>query len=214
MALLGVPAEAAELAPSNLELPGLVVVNPDLAQPGVNGSIFYPTGEISADTRVVVPDDQGLFLGNLTFNEVKASATTKSADGVLALMKDMQARNASSVVITPFAAQMVWSAAPNSWGPIITHTSGMIGTSDNATVRYGYSVQEGTNQSGYAQGLGYYRGYNGSQFGTWSAWYSLGYSTSNSPGGATVPWGNTMGVPKFQGKSTSLVHMANGRWWF
>lgn len=48
------------------------------------------------------------------------------------------------------------------------------------------------------QGQGYYTGYNGSSFGLWAAWYSLGCGAT---GGYTVPWDNVSAYPKVLSRS-------------
>lgn len=77
---------------------------------------------------------------------------------------------------------------------------------------YNFNVTFGSNQSAGGQGLGYYQGYNGSEFGVWSKWYGLGIATSGSNGGATVPWGEVLAVAKFKARSNT-IHAATGYFW-
>ncbi len=72
---------------------------------------------------------------------------------------------ASNTFITGFRPE--WSE--------FRHFSGLIGTNDSVVANYRFAPQVGTQQWVCAKGLGYYKGYNGSEFGgVWSNWYDLG----------------------------------------
>lgn len=61
------------------------------------------------------------------------------------------------------------------------------------------------------QGLGFYRGYYGSQFGVWEKWYYVG-NTGFAETGAAVPWGNVAATKKFKAICT-ITLTCFGNWY-
>lgn len=72
---------------------------------------------------------------------------------------------------------------------------------------YNFSVNQGGARVSF-QGLGYYKGYNGSDFGLWSKYYLINSGTS---GTNSVPWGNVSGKPSALIKNTTPYY-GIGRW--
>lgn len=191
-----------------------IVGGTDARMPGSGtDAVFYPTGEISDDTLVVIPNDDGTLPFGLTRAQVTTLAALSPAarDAALADVIPAEAVGTSSLApaaINPghsYTATAAWSSAwsgNNIWG-----------YDESAKVSYVFSVTQGTNQQAAGLGLGYYRGYNGSQMGVWSSWYGLGIASSNSNGGATVPWGSVLATAKFKAMSTIPLHLAIGRFW-
>ncbi len=80
-------------------------------------------------------------------------------------------------------------------------------------MHYWFSVQDGTQQWACSQGLGYYRGYNGSDFGVWSKWYQTGCAKGGPKSTSTsVPWGYVWAIPKMRFQSQHYAALATGRW--
>jgi len=71
-------------------------------------------------------------------------------------------------------------------------------------------VTDGTNQQALGQGRGWWRGYNGSEFGVWAKW-SIGLATSMNPQQYRVPWGQVMATTSFKAYST-MIFLAQGVW--
>jgi hypothetical protein len=181
----------------------VLVLDPDSAVEVVSrgktiddGSVFYPTGDISPDTVLIAPDY--LEEIGLEYDDVKHVDT----------LSDFQ----SEVAIAAKIACGQWSnfgAAPGgAWSQ--NYTGCAIFGSPNLTVSYQWALTAGTNQSACAQGRGWYRGYNGSTMGVWSKFYTVG--CGGSSGGGTVPWGNVAASKQFKARSMIIVHAATGQW--
>ncbi len=166
--------------------PSIVVAGPAVPnaaaakQEGSGAAVFHPTGTVSDDTLVVIPNDDGTLPFGLTSAEVEefAALSPTSGDAALATLIPPEAVAASAISpaainsVHPYTATAVWSAAysgNNIWG-----------WDDTARVSYTFSVTEATNQQAAGQGLGHYRGDNGSEMAVWSAWY--GFDRLAEPG--------------------------------
>lgn len=101
---------------------------------------------------------------------------------------------------TKACAPRSFLAPPLKWSAAVKATCSYWGTKESVKKTYSWSVVPGSNQHACTQGLGFYRGYNGSQMGVWAKWYNLGCGTQ---GANAVPWGNTAADPQMKGKSTS-----------
>lgn len=170
------------LTPTSNQTQQVVVV--DLNEPGievVGDSVFFPTGEISDSTKVVLP-------------EVESYLRRGSDSG-----ESARANPQFSFYAPPGGA----------WVGPYTSNVGFIGLNDESRQIYSWGVIAGTNQQACLEGIGFYRGYNGSSFSIWSRYYSLGCGQSNA---GSVPWGNTMALPSVRARSMSVIHIANG-WW-
>ena len=200
-AALTLSASPAMAAPDT-EPDGYVIVDLDEATTTSDGATFYPTGEISDDTIVVIPEADGSLPGDLTIPEledlVEQARSNPSLDETSSLVlpettsgADVAARAAQSFAYSGNSA--------SSWGAISTGRS-IVGYNDSSTAQYNFSVAVGTAQQNAGQGRGYYRGYNGSTFGTWSQFYNVGTATKNAGAGAAVPWGNTASTAQFRAK--------------
>lgn len=224
LGLSAVPAHAAtSTAPSTASAAaaddaGYVVVDPSDAEVTSEGT-FYPTGPIDENTVVVIPNADGSLPGGLTqakLNALYSHANTPA--GVAAAEKagfvvagDSTKASTSATTKTAAApaaalASHAYSASSatewsrNFAGPNI------IGASETAKVYYKFGVSAGTSQTNAGQGLGYYRGYNGSTFGTWSKFYNVGSADKNTQGGANVSWGNVAAQAQFRAKcATSTI---------
>lgn len=188
-------AAGAELDDTRLaQAPEVLVIDADSAETSSKkpGEVFYPTGALSANTIVVMPEVYEQY--GLTADDMAGVDTQAELMGALSA-----ARASCGGVAT--GAYGVWSA------PSVSPVS--VAGNPNYKQDYTWWVQDGTNQSAGVQGLGYYRGYNGSQLGTWSKWYGVGVGTSGS---ALVPWGNVWSIPQLRAKSTITVHIAQVSW--
>lgn len=218
-----VPLHAAESTVSEVKPAqrgdGYVLVNP--ANPKTkhlpDGRTFMPTGEISPETVVVVTDPDGSLPGAMTQTELTTMVAEKRAAKALGLAPDESVhavgdQSATSggdgFSISDYANRRTYSVSYN-WG---TFPGGsVIGVSDSARLNYKFNVTAGTVQWAQGEGLGYYRGYNGSQFGLWSKYYSMGNAKSGAPGGASIPWGNVASNTSFRAKSLNSI-IAGGTW--
>ena len=198
---------------------GYLIVEASEGIPATGGATFYPTGEIDDDTLVVFAEPDGSLPGGITeaqLSAIVAQGDSISSDGADSLGFTLEGDSlvadedsavlSTSAVASPSAvlASHAYAATSASWSSAYTGGS-VIGINDAATVQYTFTASAFTSQRNVGQGLGYYRGYNGSQFGTWAKWYSLGSGTSSSAGGAAVPWGNAAGVAKFMGKCATTT---------
>jgi hypothetical protein len=166
------------------EDPGYVIVDVSSAVQ-VGDRVFYPTGPIDADTVVVIPGPDGSLPGGMT-------------EAQLAAVVAHQIIPISPYTVTGWAAP-----GGGGYGPISTAANYVIGTSSDTKWGYSFNVNGDVALSG-ATGvaLGFYEGYNGSTFGTWQAWYSLGFvGVGGSSPTTYVPWGTTCAYPKFQAAS-------------
>jgi hypothetical protein len=187
----GGTAQALGSNPTPTTTPGQQVVVIDPHGPGVtttaNGT-FYPTGHLPANTLTVVPDDNGNFPGGLTAAQIRQTVKESGVAGLKAAVDSRTTlATASAATVTPMSVNGTgYSAIPSVWSA--PHSGPTVwGTVDTKRTTYIFDVTAETNQNACGQGTGYYQGYNGSQFGLWSAWYGLGCATSNSDGSNTVP---------------------------
>jgi len=169
---------------------GYVVVNEADAS-RVGDAVFYPTGRIADDTVVVIADAEGNLPGNITEAQLQQLVQTRNAD----------ARSTAAVTVgEPTRGGSQWSAPLGcKYGPIATSSTAVMGMNADYKETYAFWVNTGSPANGSAKG--YYRGYNGSTFGTWASWYWIGSSSGATTKG-TVPWGNTLAYPEFQGAAT------------
>uniref|UniRef100_UPI0031D6D7C9 hypothetical protein n=1 Tax=Arthrobacter flavus TaxID=95172 RepID=UPI0031D6D7C9 len=225
MLVLGsaVPAQAADEKAVDIKPvhgDGYVLVNPESAETVhlPDGRTFMPTGEISPETVVVVTDSDGSLPGAMTQTQLRTMVTEQramKASGRTATEEDqvLSAQTPSNSVEkadTAFAAfsQRTYSVG---WTWRQFGGSSQIGTTTTTRMYYWHSVASSTAQWAEGQGLGYYRGYNGGTFGTWSAFYAMGTAKSRADGGASIPWGNTAAVTQFRARSLNSP-LAGGYW--
>lgn len=165
---------------------GYIIVDPQDAV-AVDGRTFYPTGPISDETIVVIPDPDGSLPNGLTEATLKEFVAQRAT-----------VTSAASSDVGLMATQYSYIATSAGWSGAYTGGS-IIGWDAYATVWYNFTAARGTSQRNAGSGLGFYQGYNGSEFGTWSAWYHLGTATASTTGGGSVPWGNVAATAKFRG---------------
>ena len=176
-----------------------VVVYPD-------GSVFYPTGSLTGSEKIVVLDSP----------EALPEEPSAEASGTH-LLVSVTVPQPSAVLGAAVTAQAIcnpraWSAPPLGLGSVSSWSCAYVGTTTSVTANDTFAVSEGTNQMACGEGQGWYQGYNGSQFGTWSRWYGLGCTTSGGSTGGSVPWGNIIATPKFRAQSVTALP-AFGYWW-
>lgn len=200
-----VPA-AAEASPGAVTAPregGYVLTNVADAQVTPEG-VFYPTGKISASTIVIITNPDGSLPNGLT----SAKLHSMYGEEVRGVSNQPPARNDSVRIAAASYTYLATSAS--SWSQTYAGPN-IIGADAGVTVKYTFSVAAHTAQTNAGQGLGYYRGYNGSDFGTWSKWYNLGVADSDGSKRTAVPWGNVAAQAKFRAKcATSSA--CNGTW--
>lgn len=229
LAVVGTTASAASAAPPSIAdklVDRSISRQVVFAGQGVeqeNGDVFYETGPVSADTLIVVPDDNGLMPGGLTRQE---AVKTYAEGGVAGLRRAMDSTREAegSASSAPLGSSLDASASVNAisqtfitglcctWQQF-THPTALWGWDDTATVNYRYAVQAGTRQSACAEGRHYYRGYNGSDFGVWSTWSSLGCKSAGI-GWKTASfwWGSIIAYPQAKFRSNSYTFISNGEW--
>lgn len=190
--------------------PAYVIVGPDDAVQ-VGSATFYPTGPIDDDTLVVILDDHGNLPGGISVAQLDRIVAARAAGDEAALNREMKSLESP---ITPMVVGIQWGAPIGMvWGATAKGRTGLAGTTDSVRVRYTFGVTPSTNQQAVGRGIGYYMGYNGSEFGKWRAWYGLGAAaTASKDGTGTVPWGNTLAVSEFQGKSIIATAVAQGQY--
>ena len=177
---------------------GYIVVGPSDAQVAGDAT-FYPTGPISDDTLVVIKDSDGNLPGGLTTSDLQTLVQQKRA-GTLTTSADET--TAPSSVVTPLTTYYSWSATSFQWSGSYAGGS-LIGWDDSATATYYFRTKDATSETAAGDGIGYYRGYNGSTFGTWSSWYALGNAGTSGHTKAGIPWGNVAAVKKFEALCTT-----------
>ncbi|WZH36478.1 MAG: hypothetical protein PIR02_17255 [Microbacterium enclense] len=165
----------------------------------VGDAVFYPTGPVSDETVVVVKDADGSLPNGLT-EETLAREVAAIRAGVGSASVPADDRGAAS----PLAADSyAWGATSAGYSDPFRGGSA-IGWDDSATVSYSFFTNPGYNQRASGEGLGFYRGYNGSEFGTWQKYYYVGTGGSTGAGGS-VPWGNTAATKYFRAICTQTV---------
>lgn len=198
---------------------GYVIVNPKSSATVhlPDGRTFMPTGEISPETLVVITDPDGSLPGSMTQTDLTtmvAEQRTKRANNQAvadqATLLSAQPAKSTKKSDTEFTTMGQRSYSVGySWNQF--SGSSQIGMTDSTRLYYWHSVTQGTQQWVEGQGLGYYRGYNGGTFGTWSAFYAMGTAKSGANGGASIPWGNTAAVTQFRARSLNSP-IAGGFW--
>lgn len=225
LAVTSTSMAAASTAPADRESDSVsartayVVVDPAEAVMANDGAVFYPTGKIDSDTLVIVPDSAGT-VGGMPVEELAAildaggaEALQQSFAGSQQLEMHGALPEAGDGGVAPAADAMTFAAPPMGYSPLYQHTTSFWGLNDSTQIHYGFGVTPGSNQAACATGRGYYRGYNGSEFGVWARMYGLGCASGGGTSGASLPWGNVISLPAFQARSTT-IHMAAGSWWF
>lgn len=173
---------------------GYVIVQTSDAVVSSDGSMFIPISSYKEGDLVVIADS----LGNLPVGLTEQKLAQMTSSSTFVPPRSTRASYAYYAYSTNN-----WSNAYSGWSAI--------GFNSSATVRYNFAAAGGTSQVNAGQGLGYYLGYNGSQYGVWSQWYNLGVASENG-GGASVPWGNVAAVTKFRAKcATSTI--CGGYFW-
>ncbi|QQD74827.1 hypothetical protein I8920_07900 [Curtobacterium sp. YC1] len=205
LAIFSVPVAAALLAmgaaPANATTVddtkdgGYVIVDPDAAQVTAEG-VFFPTGKISANTVVVISKPDGSLPNGLSDAKLTSLYGERRA-----LPESAQRESAAPARVSAAAASnySYVASSASSWSRAFAGPN-IIGADAGVKVKYRFTVASSTAQTNAGQGLGYYRGYSGSEFGTWSKWYNLGVADSRTPGSTSVPWGNVAAQAKFRAK--------------
>lgn len=144
----------------------------------VGESRFFPTGVIDQSTTVILVD------GDFERISARLGESEVSRDDILSLLKDSspgESPQPSRATRGYIANQGVLSQGY--WG------DNVIGMDDSTRVYYGFDVNDASWMQACGQGRGYYRGYNGSDFGVWESWYALGCTSTASygPAGGSVP---------------------------
>jgi hypothetical protein len=172
---------------------------------------FYPTGPISADTMVVITEPDGSLPNGLTVAQLDTIAAGRAAAKSSNSATSGLSSNISVTASGTVTLLGTWGYSANSTGWTVATGGTNIGWNDSARVGYAWTVQQGTSQNNAGSGLGYYRGYLGSTFGTWSQWYGLGYATSDAAGYGTVPWGSVTATMQFRARCGSST-ICSGLW--
>ncbi|MGV8880842.1 MAG: hypothetical protein ACOH19_01700 [Rhodoglobus sp.] len=179
---------------------GYVIVGTESAVE-TGGATFYPTGEISDDTLVVIANPDGSLPNGLTEETLTAVvAERRAAEAAGTALPDTS--DISDGVVARLTG--AYSATSAGWSSPYTGGS-LIGIDDSSVAGYGFNVAPNSSQVNVGSGLGYYRGYNGSEFGIWATWYNLGSASDGTPGGSTVPWGNVAATTQFRAQCATTT---------
>jgi hypothetical protein len=231
MTLAAVPANAAPPTGggSGGGDPAYVIVDPGKAVKGANDSTFYPTGKIGSDTLVVIPNADGSLPNGLTKAKLDQMAVAERATGDKSALQAAgftvandastapagpttaaQAAATGSAALSPAysCGEHAYAAVAGSWSQAYTGC-GVIGTSWSATVTYWWHAANFTSQDNAALGLGWYQGYNGSQFGVWARWTGMGSATSAGKY-YTVTWGNVAANAQIMAQCTKTTVCTGG----
>lgn len=198
--LLGATAAQATAGTSTPKpaAPGYFIINLSSGVQ-VGNATFYPTGHLPEGTIAVVPEPDGSLpatrtqLDQIVAAKARGDAITVQRIQAEIALGDMQPAVECHSYVAPYHA---WSGDYTG--------GGVIGLTESARVTYSFGVTEGTNQQAAGQGLGYYYGYNGSDFGLWKAWYTIGTATSGENAVASLPWGESIGRAHFMAYSIAL----------
>ncbi|GAA2517391.1 hypothetical protein GCM10010407_03640 [Rarobacter incanus] len=181
-----------------------------------------------ADPFVVLAEADGSLPSGMTIQDIETIVLAKRtgnfgdaieiADnlGATLLSSDESGRtveltSSSDIPSTAAKANVrTWAALANAWSPSYEGDT-IIGVDWGVKIAYTFTVTEGSNQGAAGRGYGYYRGYNGSVFGTWSQYYNLGSAFSNTATTKAVPWGNVAGKARFKATSLASIYAA-GKW--
>lgn len=181
---------------------GYVIVYP--ASSKSSDVTFYPTGPIDASTLVVVAEPDGSLPGGMSESDI-AIVVEKLRDG-----DEIRSEARSTAEAVPMVTQWAYAATAAAWSGAYNGTN--LATGWGGTAWYGFNAASGTSQRNVGQGLGYYRGYNGSVFGLWGVYYNLGSATASSNGGMSVPWDNVLATQKFKAKCAT-TQVCGGYYW-
>lgn len=211
MSAMGSPQErrsdVAAAAPNGVTAgDGYVIVNPAAAVTKGQAT-FYATGPISSDTLVVIPDRTGALPGGLSrANLAKAVAQMRSTGKLPPSL-------GGSPQLKAFpAASQFYAWAASSAGFSRNFQGGSIwGMSWSTKALYGFNTAPGFNQAVTGLGKGHYQGYNGSLFGVWTTYYSLGIA-DDSGSAVFVPWGYVADNEGFEGKCV-ISTVCFGNFW-
>ncbi|QIS44400.1 hypothetical protein [Clavibacter capsici] len=190
-------ASAAPDMASAHSAPGYLIVDPSQAVSTAEG-LFYPTGPIDDSTLVVIPNPDGSLPGGLTREKLDAMTSRTAADSDAGDSSARAATEQDGEDITPDSGHTYFAYSSIDWS---TPTEGdyVVGFSDETRTDYTFDVFS-DGEMNFGQGLGYYRGYNGSTIGIQLAWYGLGYADKTHHGGASVPWGDVAASTQFRAK--------------
>lgn len=184
---------------------GYIIVGSDIAE-SVDGATFYPTGPISSDTLVVIADSDGSLPGGLTEKALQSLVAEQRAGNITTSTTEISSQAATDVA--PMADQnTAWHATSSSWSQAFTGGS-VIGWDSTATIAYTFNTESNTGAKASGNGKGYYVGYNGSEFGTWSKWYFVGITDSSGVTSGTIPWGNVVANKQFKAICTMTYSCA------
>lgn len=182
---------------------GYIIVYPATSAKSSDAS-FYPTGPIDASTLVVVAEPDGSLPGGMSESEVAAAAEKVRAG------EDARFEAKSTAEVAPLVTQWAYAATAAAWSGAYNGIN--LATGPGGSAWYGFNAASGTSQRNVGQGLGYYRGYNGSVFGLWGVYYNLGSATASSNGGMSVPWDNVLATQKFKAKCAT-TQACGGYYW-
>jgi hypothetical protein len=179
---------------------GYIIVYPADAET-YDGATFYATGPISSDTLVVVAEPDGTLPGGTTEADIAAMIATSRSDRSFS----------SQGSLSPLLLGWPYAALSSGWSGTYNYSPAYL-AGPGGVAYYNFDVEPSTSQTNAGQGLGYYRGYNGTTFGLWAAWYGLTAATSSSTGGGTTPWDNVSAYQKFHAKCAKTT-ACSGRYW-
>jgi len=200
---------------------GYVIVDPTQAVKDGN-SVFYPTGPVSDDTLVVIPNADGSLPGGMTMaslqaavSQIQAAAANVGSDAAVPLHSDGSLGAAPQTKVPATAADGTyysWAATSAGWSG--SYEGGaVIGTSWTAEALYNFNTQDGFNEAASGMGIGHYRGYDGSTFGTWTTWYDVG-TADNGDAGSWVPWGYVAAPEQFEAECDTFGACGGNFWDF
>ena len=197
----GGPASAA--VQGDIATSGYVIVHPSDGIIVDGDRTFYPTGPLSSDTLVVMAEPDGSLPGGITKAQL---------DHVVAQRELVGSSSASGGAIAAGVSMNNkyegWSSV--NWSQAFIGAS-IIGLNDSTVLYYTFDVNAFTSQTNAGQGLGYYKGYNGSTFGVWAQWYGLGSATPTTTRQTSVPWGNVAATAQFKVKCATTT-VCGGHW--
>lgn len=166
----------------------------------VDGATFHPTGPISEDTLVVIPDEDGTLPDGLTEEGIQSIIAQKRSGALTQDSVTVDAAAAPEGDVAARATLYSWAATSAQMSRAYNGGS-FIGLNSNTTASYYFYTQSGFGQRAAGNGMGFWTGYNGSQFGTWERFYGVGNAGTAGTGGS-VPWGNVAATQKFQARCT------------
>lgn len=159
------------------------------------GGTFFETGPISEDTLLVIANSDGSLPAGVSTELLSSIASERRA----AVEPESEVPQNATTDTTTYS----WSATSTEQSGDYTGGS-LIGMSDTTRAVYPFSTAAGFAQGAAGSGLGFYRGYNGSEFGAWSRYYGLGATTSVGISKA-IPWGNVAATKKFRAQCANTV---------